>query len=180
MFSFLKRNTRRQALIDGLHETLVLASRHPAFYSRMGVPDSIEGRFEMLSLHVILLLRRLSDLPPPAADLAQDCVDSFFRHLEIALREMGVGDVTIPKRMKTLASAFYGRVKTYDALLTAREREALAEVFSVHLQNQPSPQMNAGALSLADYALACDAAFKQINLTNIQAQNLNFPDIDLF
>jgi cytochrome b pre-mRNA-processing protein 3 len=97
-------------------------------FTDIGVADSFEGRFELLALHVALVLRRLSQLPPPAGDVAQDLTDLFFRRLDEALREIGVGDLGVPKRMKVLAKAFYGRAAAYDKALSDKDSKELVEV----------------------------------------------------
>jgi cytochrome b pre-mRNA-processing protein 3 len=96
-------------------------------FTDIGVADSFEGRFELLTLHMGLVLRRLSRLPPPSGDMAQDLTDLFFRHLDEALREVGVGDLGVPKRMKILAKAFYGRAAAYDKALADKDVGQLVE-----------------------------------------------------
>lgn len=100
-------------LVERLHETIVAAVRRPGLYLDYGVEDTFEGRFELLVLHAWLMLRRLNAAPPPGPALAQDLVDHLFRALDAGLREAGVGDLAVPKRMKTLAEAFLGRSAAY-------------------------------------------------------------------
>jgi cytochrome b pre-mRNA-processing protein 3 len=127
IFGLFRRRDPNAATIERLYEAVSEAARRPAFYRDLGVPDTVEGRFEMLTLHAHLVVRRLRALPDPASDLAQDLVDRIFAGFDAALRELGVGDITVPKRMKTLASAFLGRAKAYEAALAddAQLREAL-------------------------------------------------------
>jgi len=93
-----------------LHDAAVAQSRAPVLYVTMGVPDTVDGRYELLTLHVILLLDRLRDVP----DVRQALFDIYVSDLDGALREMGVGDLSVGKRMKKLGSAFYGRAQAYD------------------------------------------------------------------
>ncbi len=104
-------------LIDRLHGEIVAAARNPVLFSGYGIDDTFEGRFESVVLHASLVLRRLRSLPDPAADVAQDLTDAMFRNFEVALRETGVADATVPKRMKALAEAFLGRSLAYDKAL---------------------------------------------------------------
>jgi len=118
--------SRSRAASDGarLLAAVEAASRRPDFYGSGKVADTLEGRFELLALNAALALVRLK-LEPGAQSLAQDFTDRFFRSLDAGLRESGVGDLTVPKKMRRLAGEFYGRVNTYSAALAARDEVAL-------------------------------------------------------
>jgi cytochrome b pre-mRNA-processing protein 3 len=103
--------------VERVYADIVAAARAPALYRDLGVPDTVMGRFEALALHMSLALRRLKGLPPPADSLSQELVDRFFADLDVALREIGIGDVSVPKKVKKLGAAFYGRLQAYDAAL---------------------------------------------------------------
>jgi cytochrome b pre-mRNA-processing protein 3 len=125
----LARNPAKTTAI-ALHAAAAAQGRQPALYRDMGVPDTVEGRFEMLTLHVILLVDRLKD-EKVAADVRQALFDTYIRDLDGALREMGVGDLAVGKKMRKLGEAFYGRAKAYDAAFTALpDQTPLAEVIS--------------------------------------------------
>ena len=106
------------ASVELVYGDIVAAARLPALYVAMGVPDTVMGRFDSLVLHLSLVMRRLRALPPPADALAQELVDRFFKDLDSALREIGIGDVSVPKKVRALGEAFYGRAKTYDDALS--------------------------------------------------------------
>ena len=95
------------------------AARGPALYTRFGVPDTVEGRFELLLIHVVLLLHRLRGQGPQAKETGQALFDDFLQNLDDGLREMGVGDLSVGKKMRKLAEAIYGRGKAYDPALDA-------------------------------------------------------------
>lgn len=97
-----------------LYASAVAQARSAAFYRDFGVRDSMEGRFELFSLHVILLIERLKGQGEPAAETSQAVFDSYVKGLDDAFREIGVADTSVGKKMKKLAGAFYGRLKTYD------------------------------------------------------------------
>jgi cytochrome b pre-mRNA-processing protein 3 len=97
-----------------LYGALVGQARNPAFYRDMGVPDTVEGRFEMVALHVFLALRRLRAGGEPGKDLGQKLFDVLFDDMDQTLREMGVGDLSVGKKIKAMASSFYGRMQAYD------------------------------------------------------------------
>jgi cytochrome b pre-mRNA-processing protein 3 len=118
MILSLFRKTRETPSVERVYAAIVAASRSAPLYGAMGVPDTVMGRFESLVLHVGLTLRRLKELPTPADSLAQELVDRFFAGLDSAMREIGIGDVSVPKKVKKLAQAFYGRLAAYDAALS--------------------------------------------------------------
>ena len=117
----LFRRAPSEAVVQRLYAALVAASRQPALYADLGVPDTFEGRFESLTLHGTLVLRRLQACEPPGPSLAQDLTDTVFAHFDRTLREMGVGDTIVPKRMRTLAEAFLGRSRAYEEALRGDE-----------------------------------------------------------
>jgi cytochrome b pre-mRNA-processing protein 3 len=136
MLGWLFGSRANQKIVEELHLRVMQASRHPLLFVDGGVPDTLEGRFDCLTLHIVLVLRRLKALPPPAQDLAGDLVDRLFAGFDQALREIGVGDVTIPKRMKTMAAAFAGRAKAYERAFLGGS-EDLAEVLARNLVTKP-------------------------------------------
>lgn len=97
-----------------LYASTVAQARSAAFYRDFGVRDSMEGRFELFSLHVIFLIERLKGHGDAAAETSQAVFDSYVKGLDDAFREIGVADTAVGKKMKKLAGAFYGRLKTYD------------------------------------------------------------------
>lgn len=123
----LFRKDLKNEPIEALYRRVVEASRRPHLYESLGIPDTAEGRFESLTLHAVLVLRRLKALPAPADDVGQSFVDVLFRELDAALRVLGVGDLSVGKRIKKLAQAFYGRAASYEAALAASIGEALEE-----------------------------------------------------
>ena len=124
-----RRPTKTPAL--SLYASAVAQSRTPALYAAMGAPDTVEGRFELLSLHVILLIDRLKGEGGGPDGISQALFDIYVSNLDGALREMGVGDLAVGKRMKELGGAFYGRAKAYTAALRALPDQAdLREVIA--------------------------------------------------
>lgn len=112
-------------LIDQIHGEIVAAARAPALFQDLAVPDDLDGRFEMVTLHSGLVLRRLSALGPIGAAIAQDLVDCVFQSFEDALREMSIGDAGVARRMKSMGSAFNGRNKVYAQALASHDLDAL-------------------------------------------------------
>jgi len=104
-----------------IYAGIVSQARQPAFYTACGVPDSLDGRFELVALHAFLVLRRLNrgaggePSEVGAADLAQTLVDTLVQDMDRSLREMGVGDLGVSRRVKEMARGFYGRIAAYEA-----------------------------------------------------------------
>jgi cytochrome b pre-mRNA-processing protein 3 len=139
---------------EALYEAAVRQARQPDFYGALAVPDTTEGRFELYSLHLVLLLHRLKGQGSSATETAQALFDTYLGALDNALREMGVGDLTVPKKMRRLGEAFYGRATQYEAILAAGDRNELVGLL------QRTVFDGAGAETcgkLADYVLEASA-----------------------
>jgi cytochrome b pre-mRNA-processing protein 3 len=108
-----------------LYAKAVDAARAPAFYRDLGVPDTIEGRYEMIVLHVVLLLRRLRADRTRQARLAQAVVDYMAADLDRSMRELGIGDLSVGRFMKRLGEGLYGRAAAYDKALDEEDGPAL-------------------------------------------------------
>lgn len=119
MLSRLFKPRPAKAAGEALYAAAARQARSPRFYAEMGVPDTREGRFEMYSLHVVLLLDRLKGQGPQADETAQILIETYIRGLDDAFREMGVGDTAVAKRVKKLAEAFYGRAKALQEAFSA-------------------------------------------------------------
>jgi len=160
------RRNSQAPTIHALYGAIVAQARSVAFYTDYRVPDTVEGRFDLIVLHLVLLLNRLGRRAENArgfgqallgqallgqALLGQELFDAFCRDLDANLREMGVGDLAVPKRMQAFAEAFYGRQAAYLAALDAADEQ----VFEKALARNIFPAGNdAGAAQLARYARA--------------------------
>lgn len=113
---FFRSNPHQEAA-RLLYARLVAQARRVEFYAPGGVPDTVDGRFDMVALHAFLVMRRLRGAGPKAAHLSQALFDIMFADMDQNLREMGVGDLSVGKRVKAMAKAFYGRVAAYDSAL---------------------------------------------------------------
>lgn len=119
ILSLFKRN-RYRAAAQRLYDHLVSGARHPLFYTEYEVPDTVEGRFEMVALHVFAVMNRLKAEGVnrgSARDLSQALFDRMFKNMDEALREAGVGDLSVPKKMKFMMAAMNGRCHAYEAAL---------------------------------------------------------------
>lgn len=116
MLGFLRRRRFERAGYE-LYGAAVAAARQPWFYRELGVPDTLDGRFDLVGLHAFLVIRRLSALPPPGPDVSQAVFDAMFSDMDINLREMGVSDLAVGKRVTAMWEAFHGRAAAYEAAL---------------------------------------------------------------
>jgi len=131
MLKRLFRPHPSQEVGRSLYAAVVEQSRLPALYERLGAPDTVEGRFEIYTLHVVLLLDRLNQPGDQAKAVSQALFDTYVKALDHALREMGVGDLSVGKKMRKLGEAFYGRVKSYHGAFAALpEAGALRELLA--------------------------------------------------
>jgi cytochrome b pre-mRNA-processing protein 3 len=122
--SLMRRNRYERAGFT-LYGTAVAAARDPHFYVVLGVPDTLDGRFDLVGLHVSLLIRHLRRKPAPGPALAQAVFDAMFGDMDVNLREMGVGDLSVGKRVRAMWEAFHGRATVYDSALDADDVPAL-------------------------------------------------------
>ncbi|HWB52312.1 MAG TPA: ubiquinol-cytochrome C chaperone family protein [Stellaceae bacterium] len=113
-----RRKTTREAA-ERTYVVLVEQARRPAFFTELGVPDTLDGRFELICLHVFLYLRRLKGAGGSAAELGQRLVDTMFADFDRSLREIGTGDLSVGRQVKRMAEAFYGRIRAYEDGLAA-------------------------------------------------------------
>lgn len=104
--------TPERKAADQIYSAIVAQARQPVFYRDAGVPDTLDGRFDMISLHLVLVLHRMKS--KRFQELGQTLFDTFFGNMDDSLREMGVGDLTVPKKVKAMSEALYGRISAYD------------------------------------------------------------------
>ena len=141
---FSKSRSGSDRTIGTIYGMIVARAREPGFYEVFGVPDTVDGRFDLLVLHLWMALRRLR--AGGQTQLAQGLFDHFCNDMDANLREMGVGDLTVPKRMQKFGEAFYGRSAAYDAALAqgaeqGKEQgtEALAQALCKNVLNGQRP-----------------------------------------
>jgi cytochrome b pre-mRNA-processing protein 3 len=156
--------------IEAIYGMIVTQAREPLFYRDLGVPDTVNGRFDLLVLHLWMVLRRLKSIEG-GMGLSQALFDRFCADMDDNLREMGVGDLTVPKRMQAFGEAFYGRMAAYDLALTAG-REPLAQALCKNILNGEGIE---NARRLAFYADAAIAALSEVDDATMQSASWRFP-----
>lgn len=159
--------------IGTIYGMIVTRAREPALYDGYGVPDTVDGRFDLVVLHLWMVLRRLgADMD--SRKLAQGLFDRFCSDMDANLREMGVGDMAVPKRMQAFGRAFYGRSAAYDATLT-EGREALARALDKNVFNGRNFER---ALHLADYVEASVAKLAAVDAAVLADERQPFAALD--
>ncbi len=103
-----------------LYRAVVEQGRQPGFYGTLAVPDSVDGRFDLIALHLFLVVRRLKSEGEPAEALAQDLTEIFFADMDLNLRELGASDIGVGRRVKRMIEGYYGRALAYEAALEGR------------------------------------------------------------
>ena len=140
------RRSPNEATIAALYGAIVAQARMPAFYRDFAVPDAALGRFDMVVLHAVLVVRRLN-AAAATQPLAQGVFDTFCSDMDDNLREMGVTDVGVPRKMRKLAEAFYGRARAYEAALAGQDDAALVAALTRNVYADAAAPVAAAALA---------------------------------
>ncbi len=147
-----------------LYGLAVKAARQPMLYADLGVPDTLDGRFDLVGLHVFLLIRRLTNAPA-GQKLAQALFDAMFNDMDQNLREMGVGDLSVGRKNKVMWEAFHGRSHVYSEAMAVGP-EALAEALARNIW--PGEEQSLAAANLARMVYAQDAHLTRLGLAQLQ------------
>ncbi len=175
IFAQWRARRASKALIEQILGEIVAAARRPALYEALGAPDRIDGRFELLTLHAGLVLRRLAALGGVADEIAQDLVDSLFAHFDDTLREMGLSDIAVAKRLKAMGSAFYGRNAAYAAALDDGSTADLATALARNIYGSPGHETGPKAEALAHHVASLEAALAAIPIEAFATGRFRFP-----
>src|SRR4029079_11026023 len=174
--------------IQGLYGAIVAQARSPIFYLRYGVSDSVEGRFELIVLHLVLVLYQLGadeaaasanqPVPGPGSAVGQRLFDVFCRDLDDNLREMGVGDLAVPRRMRQFGEAFYGRQAAYASALGAADPQELEKALARNIFSEVAAGEK--AVALARYVRAAAAQLATQPEDALIAGRVAFPSPEAF
>jgi cytochrome b pre-mRNA-processing protein 3 len=167
---FRKPHAPSRGTIEAIYGMIVTQAREPLFYRDLAVPDTVNGRFDVLVLHLWMVLRRLKPMQG-GGGFSQALFDRFCDDMDANLREMGVGDLTVPKRMQAFGEAFYGRTAAYDLAL-AEGPEALAQALCKNVLNGEEAGK---ARILAAYAEAVIAALAGFDEAALRSGSWTFP-----
>jgi cytochrome b pre-mRNA-processing protein 3 len=173
MFLFQKRDSARRKTIERLYGTIVAQARTPVFYEALGVPDTVEGRFDLLVLHMHLVNEQLTAEGEAGIALGQELLDHFFEDMDGSLREIGIGDLSVPKKMRTLAEAYLGRSAAYGAAVAANDVPALSKALA---RNVFGADDHASGAALASYTIEAARVLREQTPENLLAGRVTFPE----
>ncbi len=129
----LFKSRKHTKVAHKLYDSILMQSRLPVFYTDFGVKDTIDGRFDMIIMHAHILFNRLKDGLTEDQEIAQAVFDLMFADMDQNLREMGVGDIGVSKRIKAMAEAFYGRATAYTNSMLEQDNSTLIEALKRNL-----------------------------------------------
>lgn len=174
IFGLFGKKNHNRTIVERQYAALTAMARQPGFYADLDVPDTVMGRFEMLSAVMILFFRRTRSSETSGQEIAQEIVDAFFQDIDYSIRELGIGDNGVPKRMKKLAGMFYGRLESYAAAMDRNDREALAQALRRNIY--PEPRDDAPAmLGLADWMMTAEAHLSAVSEAEIATGSASLP-----
>ena len=172
LFGPWRRSRRQAAVARQLYGEVVRQARQPVFYGALGVPDTADGRFDLIALHAFLMLRRLRRDHGETRHLAQELFDLMFVDMDENLREMGIGDLSVGKRVKGMAKAFYGRIAAYESGLDDGDA-VLAEALRRNLFRKIEPAEGQVA-AMAAYVRRAATALDAVAVDRLMAGNVRF------
>src|SRR5690606_12288621 len=167
---FFRKSTLSEP-VYAVYNAIVAQSRREIFYAQWGVPDTLTGRFDMISLHAALVFRRLRSSEAATKTFSQSVFDCFFHDMDRSLREMGVGDLSVPKRIEKMGSLFYGMLSNLSAALEGGDRAALEGVIS---RNFHDGKEHPALAAFIDYILLNDDILSTQAIEDIMAGKLLF------
>ncbi|KAB2876373.1 MAG: ubiquinol-cytochrome C chaperone [Bauldia sp.] len=174
---FFRRGRRGEGIPAALYGAIVAQARSAALYRDFGVPDTVEGRFEMVVLHLALVLRHLRDGDGHVSAVGQSVFDTFCTEMDRSLREMGVGDLSVGKKMRQVGEAFYGRAAAYESALSGRDASDLASALTRNVYAGAVPGM--AVTSLAAYIFGADEALAR-GAAGLREGAVRFPEPESF
>ncbi|WP_279483223.1 ubiquinol-cytochrome C chaperone family protein [Aureimonas sp. SK2] len=170
----LRRDRRNRQIVDQLWDQVVASARDPARFLEGGLPDTVEGRFEALSLEMIVVLRRCSS-EPRLRDLSQDLVDRFMTDIDHSMREIGISYLAVPKRMRRFAARFYTRVRDCEPAFAEGNEAKLADALARTVLAEAVGGRPDAAPCLAPHMMRQQARYAALSVEDILAGRLLEP-----
>ena len=156
-FLGLGRRARRERIGFSLYTAAVTAARDPYLFTEVGAPDTLDGRFDVIGVYTFLAIQRLKREPEPGPELAQALFDAMFSDMDINLRELGVGDMVVGKRVRAMWEAFHGRALAYSQAMDSGDIPALEAALARNIWRGGVPPSEGAAAAIARLVLAQEA-----------------------
>lgn len=176
IFGLFRRRSR-----DAEHKVyceIVAQARQPVFYTDFLVPDTIDGRFDLIVAHAVLFFRRLRGEGREVSEFSQEVFDLFFQDMDASLREMGVSDTRVPKKVKVMGEAFYGRADAYIPAIEDKDAAQLSEALGRNIfTDNPEPLAQT---RLAQYMLQAASDLEAQPVKDLLKGEVRWPDPDAF
>lgn len=164
----VKGTAAQQGVIFSLYNHLVQAARNPSLYKTYKVPDTLDGRFEAIVLHIALYMAAAEEQLEDSPNLIRELVSVFLKDMDRSLREIGIGDLSVGKEVKKMATAFYGRAEAYKKALHGKSQKSMAAALKRNLYRDQNIS-SAAAAGLTKYALVSFAQLQQLPKKNLKA-----------
>lgn len=172
MLSFFRKNEAHANAV-AIYRVIASQARNGFFYTDLGVPDTVEGRYEMLTAHMYPVLRHLKNHDGASRDFAQTLFDVFFKNMDDSLRELGVGDMSIGRKIRAMAESFYGRVGAYEKGIESDDDGVLIDAVGRNIFNDP---VHPKAALFADYLRVSIDHLDEIPIDQLLGGQVSFPD----
>ncbi len=179
--NLLKHFSQRDGPHSIAYGQIVAQARQEAFYASGNVADTVDGRYDMIVLHTFLLINRLNvDGSAEAKEFSQNVFNEMFTDMDRSLREMGVGDLAVGKKIKKMAQVFYGRVQAYDEAikLYGEQPQLLVDVVSRNIFPETEDHRNAD--KIARYMVSAAELLRQQQLADLLVGVVEFPEVKAF
>ncbi len=173
---FAERSARREAA-EKIYDAIVAQSRAPVFYVRCGVPDTLFGRFDMLVIHMFIVLQNLRKLGGKEGELlGRDVIEAFIREMDSMVRDLGVSDLQVPKEVSKIANVFFAQLTVYIDAMEKRDTRFLAEAIRKSFQSA-DPQVHIAESEITNYVLESIKQIGVMPLNLLLQGNIQFPEV---
>ena len=172
-------STKKKNLIDSFYQKIVNVSRNKVFYTKLNIPDTLDGRFDLLSLFSIILIFSLSKSGKKGIEFSQILFDKIFLDLDLSLRELGAGDAGVHIKIKNMISSYMGRQKAYCICFENDNYIELEKSIIRNIYRNINEYDNEPKL-LVKYCKKCIEEFKDKKIEYFISRKFNFPQIDIF
>ncbi len=178
MFRWFAGRAARKEAAEKIYDSIVAQSRNPGFYLHCSVPDTLSGRFDMLVIHMFIVLQILKIGGREGQLLAQEIVEAFIREMDTMVRDLGVSDRNVPKEVRKIAQLFYGQLLAYSTTMQRNDIPGLAEEIWKSFQSaEASVEQQVAADDLAQYIVQSIKNIQEMPLNMLLQGNIRFPEI---